>query len=87
MVVFRYRTGILQWKENELKDVDRKLRKTITMYGALHPQSDVDRLHIKRKEGGRDLMSVECCVREEENSLDFYVANSEKKNHQENCCS
>ena len=48
------------------------------MYGALHPKSDVDRLYIKRKVGDRGLMSVECCVREEENSLGFYVANSEE---------
>ena len=50
----------------------------MTMYGALHLKSDVDRLYITRKEGGRGLMSVECCVREEENSLGFYVANSEE---------
>ena len=31
-------------KESELKDVDKKSRKTITMYRALHPESDVDRL-------------------------------------------
>ena len=48
------------------------------MYGALHPKSDVDRLYIKRKEGIRDLMSLQCCVREEENSLGFYVAKSEE---------
>ena len=76
--VFRYGAGILQWKESELKNVDRKSRKTMTMYGALHPKSDVGRLYIKRKEGGRGLMSVECCVREEENSLGCYVANSEE---------
>ena len=29
MAVFRYGAGILQWKEGELKDVDRKSRKTI----------------------------------------------------------
>ena len=78
MAVFRYGAGILQWKESELKNVDRKSRKTMTMYGALHPKSYVDRLYIKRKEGGRGLMNVECCVREEENSLGFYVANSEE---------
>ena len=50
----------------------------MTMYGALHPKRDVDRLYIKRKEGGGGLMSVECYVREEENSLGFYVANSEE---------
>lgn len=65
--------------ESELKNVDRvKSRKTMTMYGALHPKSDVDRLYIKRKEGERGLMSVEHCVREEENSLGFYVVNSEE---------
>ena len=77
MVLSRHEAGILQWKESELKNVDSKSRKTMPMYGALHPKSDVDRLCIKRKEGGRGLMSVECCNREEENSLGFYVANSE----------
>ena len=48
------------------------------MYGALHLKSDVDRLYIKRKEGGRGLISVEHCVKEEQNSLGFYVANSEE---------
>ena len=49
VAVFRYGAGILQWKESELKDVDRKSRKIMTIYGALHPKSDVDRLYIKRK--------------------------------------
>ena len=40
--------------------------------------SDVDRWYVKRKEGGRGLMTVECCIKEEENSLGFYVANSEE---------
>ena len=48
----------------------------MTIYGALHLKSDVDRLYVKRKEGGRGLMSVERCVKEEENSLGYYVANS-----------
>ena len=78
VAVFRYGAGILQWKESELKDVDRKSRKIMTRYGVLHPKSDVDRLYIKRKDGGRGLISVERCVREQENSLGFYVANSEE---------
>ena len=44
----------------------------------MHPESDVDRLYMKRKEGGRGLISVEQCVKGEENSLGFYVANSEE---------
>ena len=77
MPVFRYGAGILQWKESKLKDVDRKSRKTMTMYGALHLKSNVDRLYVKRKEGGKGLMSVKHCIKEEKNSSDFYVANSE----------
>ena len=43
----RYGAGIIQWKAIELKDFDRKSRETITIYGGLHPKSDVD------KKGGR----------------------------------
>ena len=31
VALFKYGAGILQWKESELKDVDRKSRKTLTM--------------------------------------------------------
>ena len=47
--VFRYGTGMLQWKDSELNVVDRKPSKTMKMYGVLHPKSKVDRLYIKRK--------------------------------------
>ena len=57
--------------------MDRKSRKIMTMYGVLHPKSDEGRLYIKRK-GGRRLMSVERCIREDKNSLGFYVAKSEE---------
>ena len=50
----------------------------MTMCGGLHPKSDVDRLYVKRKEAGRGLISAERCIREEENSLGFCVANSEE---------
>ena len=85
MAVFRYGGGILQWKETELKDVDRKPNKTMKMYGVLHLKSDVDRFYIKRKEESRGPMRVERCLREEENGLGFYIANSEKSLI--SCCS
>ena len=51
----------------------------MTMYGGLGPKSDVDRQYVKRKEGGRGLISVGQRIREKENSLGFYVANAEEK--------
>ena len=47
----------------------------MAMYGGLHPESDVDRLCMERKEGDRGLIGVERCVREEKNSLGYCVAN------------
>ena len=53
VAIFRYGTGIIQWKASELKYLNRKSRKTIMKYGVayeLHPMSSVDRLYVKRKE-------------------------------------
>ena len=48
------------------------------MYGALHQKSDIDRLYLKREHEGRDLVSIEMCVRSEENNLDLYVRGSDE---------
>ena len=49
MAVFTYGVQILQWKGSELEDVQRKSRKAIAMYRALHQRSDAERLSIKIK--------------------------------------
>ena len=46
------------------------------MYGGLHPKSDVYRLYLKRKHGGRGLISIEMCLRLEGNNLGMYVCGS-----------
>ena len=79
VAIFRYSAGILEWKSSELKKIDRKSRKTMTMYGAFHPKSDVDRLYMKRKEGGRGLSNIELVVKGEENNLGQYVLNSREQ--------
>ena len=47
-----------------------------TIYGALHPKSDVDRLYTPRKEG---LISTEDCVELAIRGLEVYVHGSEKR--------
>ena len=37
--VMRYGAGILKWNTDELKSLDRRTRKFMTMHGTLHPQS------------------------------------------------
>ena len=74
--VLRYGGGIIKWNKEEMQKMDRQTRKTMTMYGALHPKSDVQRIYVARSKGGRGLISCEQCVRSEENSLGWYIRNS-----------
>ena len=50
-----------------------------TIYGALHPKSDVDRLYIPRKEGRRGLISIEDFVELAIRGLEVYVHGSEER--------
>ena len=50
-----------------------------TIYGALHAKSDVDRLYIPRKEGGRGLIFIEDCVELAIRGLEVYVHGSEER--------
>ena len=74
--VIRYTAGVIDWTKLELDELDRKTRKMMTAHHALHPQSDVDRLYLARKEGGRGLLQVRQSVEEEECALSHYVSDS-----------
>ena len=54
----RYSGPFLKWTRDELKQMDQRTRKLMTMHKALHPKDDVDRLYVSRKEGGRGLTSI-----------------------------
>ena len=47
VALLRHAAGIINWKVEELKKMDRTRRKTLTMYESLHPKSDIDRLYLK----------------------------------------
>ena len=57
--VMRCSGGIIDWTQEERNDMDRKNRKIMTLNRCLHPRSSVARLYMKRKGGGRGLISVE----------------------------
>ena len=76
VALLRYGAEIINWKVDELKKMDRTSRKNLTMYRDLHPKSDIDRLYLKRKHGGRGSIGIETFVRSEENNLGLYVCGS-----------
>ena len=49
----------VKWTRNELKQMDQRTRKQMTMHEEFYPRNDVDRLYVSRKEGGRGLASIE----------------------------
>ena len=58
--LIRYGAGIINWSTEELRTLDRKTRKLLTICKLLYPQSGVDRLYPKRSKGGRGL--IRYCV-------------------------
>ena len=51
--------GILNWTKQEMQHLDVETIKIITYTGSLHKRSDTNRIYAPRKQGGRDLTSVE----------------------------
>ena len=51
--VLTYGFGIIQWLKSEIEKIDRKTRKILTINGMHLPRADMQRLYVKRKNGGR----------------------------------
>ena len=49
------------------------------MNGAHHPQDDINRLYLRRADGGRGLIGIEDCVQMEQESLLRYIEQSKEK--------
>ena len=75
----RYSGPFLKWTRDELKQMDQRTRKLMTMHKALHPRDDNERLYVPRKEGGRGLASIEDSVDASIQRLEDYI---EKKKEQ-----
>ena len=74
----RYSRPFLKWTREELKQIDQRTRKLMTMHKALHPRDDVDRLYVSRKEGGRGLASIEYTVDASIQRLEDYIEEHER---------
>ena len=62
----------------ELKQIDQRTRKILTMHKALHPSDDVDRLYVSRKEGGRGLASIEDTIDASIQRREVYIEKHER---------
>ena len=69
--VIRYSAAFLDWAKEETKELDCWTRKRLTAGSALHPKSNLTRIYIKHRYGGRGLINVEECCAAELRSTDF----------------
>ena len=76
--LFRYSAAFMARKKEEISEIDRRTRKLLTLRKAHHPKDDVQRLYIKRKEGGRGLISIEECVEDATAGLHHYIQNNQE---------
>ena len=74
----RYSGPFLKWTREELKQMNQRTRKLMTMHKALHSRDDVDRLYVSRKEGGRELASIEDTVDASIQRLEYYIEKHER---------
>ena len=58
----KYSVPFLKWTRDELKQMDKRTKKLMTMHTALHPRDDVDRLYESRKERRRGPAVIEDSV-------------------------
>jgi len=78
--VLRYSFGVINWRIEEIKKkIDRKTKTMLTMYKMQHPKADIDRLYVKRKEGGRGLVQVEAAYKAEVINIAEYLNTNYKE--------
>jgi len=51
--VITYSFNIINWNLSEIKKLDTKVRKLLTLHNMHHPKADVERLYLPRKDVGR----------------------------------
>lgn len=79
MSILRYSVAFIDWTKEELKELDRKTRKYLTIFNALHTRDNVARSYPPRKLGGRGLCSVEDCMELARFGLFNYIVKSEEE--------
>ena len=77
--------GIICWTIQEIENLDIITRKILNMTGNFHQNSDVDRLYLPRKMGGRGLKSIKLAYECRVISIRQHLLNRTHRNHYLEC--
>ena len=73
--------GILDWTIQEIVEIDRRARQILCMAGSFPRNSDVNRLYVKRTEGGRGLKSFNDSFKTRVVALNRHISRDRERNH------
>lgn len=57
--VITYNFNIINWNLEDVRLMDRKIRKLMTLGKMHHPKADVNRMYVPRREGEREMINLE----------------------------
>ena len=75
--VISYSFNIIDWQIQELKRLDSKTRKILTLERMHHPKADVHRVYLPRSLGGRGLIGIENAYKTSTIGLAEYLKHTE----------
>ena len=75
--VILYSYVVIDWKLDEIQDLDRMTRKQLCMNQMLAMKADVDRIYFPCQEGGRSLMNLEKEYKDTMIGLQTYMTNKD----------
>ena len=75
--VVTYSFNIINWKISEIKRLDRKTRKLLTIRRMHHPKADVNRMYLPRRIGGRGLTKLETAYKSTTIEMETYLRNTD----------
>ena len=75
--VILYNYGVIDWKLDEIQDLDRMTRKQLYINRMLAKKADVDRIYFPCQEGGRSLMNLEKEYKATMIGLQTYMTNKD----------
>ena len=74
-----YGFQVLDWSVTELEEIDRQTRNILRQHHMLHLNSDVDRVYISRKQGGRGLLNITDLYKNQIIQYSRYLNNSTER--------
>ena len=74
-----YTFGVLNWNETEIDGIDKAVRKLPNMNKMFEIRSNVDRLYVSRRQGGRGLISVREAFNATNIRLAHYIQNRKER--------